>query len=717
MIKTPKIIIATIILFILVENIFSQKNIQTEFQSISNINSFVPKEAGVAFRIDDNYAHEYYTQMAEIFDDYNETYGRSYHFSFALNFAASYNYNSTAIPFSSPSYISAIKTIQDAGHEIMDHTPNHRTNYFITEFPASEYLEIDLLTPIAGVDHIIEQANGKRKICLEFNSVDISELTPIGTCNVLNDTIYGNFTAIDYDTEIYVYLEGYGLYFIYNFFKSKTKAQILDFWENPVSLPQANNVNFYKFDRKNKLSIDAIRVLANETLKLAELFDIDRPTTWIQPGGRHPVISTLELSTALKPLGYKAGASFGDSPKSFKIFNEYDPNEYLEFGMQWEDFNEDKTTQTLETIKTTISDGIAKNKVMIGHNHFYDLKGNNGYVLPTEYFQRVEEILAWCHQNNIEINTYAEWADILYEKTSDPYDNVFPPLNVNLDTYTNTLNPDGIPDGYEPRTTWIKDGNIIDDKGVWEIDATAPEGYCYTKYYDNWARIFLVQNLGGVEKGENEFEIWTKGGQSDGIKIVFSFPNTSYQNEEFIIPANTENWQKYNLLNSTNDNTDLIIPSDVSLVNVEVLARFQTGPISVSGMSLSKKIPTISTNLKIFLEGAYSSANSMPIDPTFQSVIQTSQPFSSSPWNYNGTENVLSIPIGVVDWVLVELRETTEANSIKARKAGFVKTDGTIVGLDGITNLSFDIPESNYYVVIYHRNHLPIMSSVPVSFN
>ncbi|MBK8946971.1 MAG: hypothetical protein IPM32_17125 [Ignavibacteriae bacterium] len=694
--------------------ILAQKNNISEIPKSAEELQFVEKKAGIAFRIDDNYAMEYYTQMASIFNNYNSNFGRDYHFSFALNFAASYNYNNTVIPFNSPSYISAIKAIQDAGHEIMDHTPNHRTNYFITEFPANDYLQNGTAVPIPGVDQIIEQANGKRKICLEFNSVDILGQTPIGTCNVHNDTIYGNFSSINYDTEIYVYLEGYGLYFIYNFFNNKTKAQILDIWENPVSLPQTNNINFYKFDRKKKLSINAIRVLANETLKLADLYEIDRPTTWIQPGGRHPVISTLELSTALKPLGYKAGASFGDTPKSLKVFNEHDPNEYLEFGMQWEDFNEDWTSQTISTIKTTIADGIAKNKVMIGHNHFYDLKGNNGYVLPTEYFQRVEEILAWCHQNNIEINTYKEWAEILYEKTPDPFENVFPPINVNLDTYTNTLNPNGIPDGYYLRTHSAH--------GEWTVDNTAPENIGYSYGISSWdsTRIFLVQELGGLEKGEVEFEIWTKGinDSRNQIKVIFSFPSTSYPFISFEIPSSTTNWTKYNLSQSLNQNKSLIIPYDVTKINVEVKIKRNGiySQINVTGMSIKKKKQSIAANLKINLEGPYTNGI-MDVSQNYEDSISQTQPYFISPWEYNGTETITISHQNIVDWVLVELRSDSTSNYyVHSRKAGLLKNDGTIINSDG-TPFSVDVASGDYYIVIYHRNHLPVMSSVPVTFN
>ncbi|MCB9247692.1 MAG: hypothetical protein H6613_03735 [Ignavibacteriales bacterium] len=221
-----------------------------------------------------------------------------------------------------------------------------------------------------GIDHIVELGSGKRKVCMKFNQVSINGLTPLGTCSISNDTITGDFSGIDFDTDVYVYLTGTGLeklFFISQFMNNKTKAIIKDVWENDVNFPQQDDIGFYKFTRQNRMTIDAIQELAKEMQKIScPISNITRPKTWIQPGGRHPIISMAELSTALVPLGYTAGASFGEV-QSLKVFNEYDPDNVKKFGMQWEDFNEDRTDQTMDAkLKNKISDGIAKHKVMIG---------------------------------------------------------------------------------------------------------------------------------------------------------------------------------------------------------------------------------------------------------------------------------------------------------------------------------------------------------------
>ncbi|MEZ5082278.1 MAG: hypothetical protein R2750_02310 [Bacteroidales bacterium] len=76
----------------------------------------------------------------------------------------------------------------------------------------------------------------------------------------------------------------------------------------------------------------------------------------------------------------------------------------------------------------------------------------------------------------------------------------------------------------------------------------------------------------------------------------------------------------------------------------------------------------------------------------------------------------------IVDWVKVELRETANgpstatAATIIAEQAVFLLNDGSLVSLDGTTMpTSSVIPKVDVYLVIWHRNHLAIMSANPMA--
>jgi hypothetical protein len=122
-------------------------------------------------------------------------------------------------------------------------------------------------------------------------------------------------------------------------------------------------------------------------------------------------------------------------------------------------------------------------------------------------------------------------------------------------------------------------------------------------------------------------------------------------------------------------------------------------------------------NVKIYLEGPYGSG-SMSTVLQSSGLIPHLQPYSVSPWNYSGNEQVTTIPANVTDWVLVELRTQPGPAYTVARRAGFLKNDGSIKGLDGSGALGFSgVQYGNYYIVIRHRNHLAVMSAVPVLLN
>jgi len=131
------------------------------------------------------------------------------------------------------------------------------------------------------------------------------------------------------------------------------------------------------------------------------------------------------------------------------------------------------------------------------------------------------------------------------------------------------------------------------------------------------------------------------------------------------------------------------------------------GAIAAGGVT-----PQITTesNIKVFLEGSYLGNASMDTKLARNNVIPLTQPYSSAPWNYNGNESVPEIKNDIVDWILLELR--SDETTVKHREAALLNRNGYIVSVDGSANFNFNnVSEGDYYLVIYHRNHLPVMSA------
>ena len=127
-------------------------------------------------------------------------------------------------------------------------------------------------------------------------------------------------------------------------------------------------------------------------------------------------------------------------------------------------------------------------------------------------------------------------------------------------------------------------------------------------------------------------------------------------------------------------------------------------------------------NLTVFLEGPFS-GSVMNTDLYNYGVLSNEQPFNTAPWNYDGLETLNVQPeTPVVDWVLVEFRETDGDASTATpdkfidRQAALLLEDGSIVKPDGVNPIQYngDITE-NLFVIIYHRNHLAVMSATPLT--
>ncbi len=124
-------------------------------------------------------------------------------------------------------------------------------------------------------------------------------------------------------------------------------------------------------------------------------------------------------------------------------------------------------------------------------------------------------------------------------------------------------------------------------------------------------------------------------------------------------------------------------------------------------------------NATVFFEGPYDeSGDAMNTTIATAGYVPLTQPYNTSPWDYDGDEEVLSIPAGVVDWVLVEWRHASSpANADEStyiwRKAAFLKDDGSIVDLDGSSLPWIGNPQltGSLYVIVRHRNHLDVMGN------
>lgn len=118
---------------------------------------------------------------------------------------------------------------------------------------------------------------------------------------------------------------------------------------------------------------------------------------------------------------------------------------------------------------------------------------------------------------------------------------------------------------------------------------------------------------------------------------------------------------------------------------------------------------------KAILEAVYDPATQlMTTILNTDDLLPLTQPFNRPPWNYTGTETVNAFAPDVVDWVLLEARDATDPNIIIEQKAALLRSDGSIVDIDGsLPGVRFDnlLRNTGYYISIKSRNHLAVLSA------
>jgi len=123
----------------------------------------------------------------------------------------------------------------------------------------------------------------------------------------------------------------------------------------------------------------------------------------------------------------------------------------------------------------------------------------------------------------------------------------------------------------------------------------------------------------------------------------------------------------------------------------------------------------LSLSSLVFLEGPFNNGT-MKMNTTLNQagIVPNFQPFNISPYNYTGNENVndnffINHP-NIVDWILIELRTTPNPSSMVEKKAAFLIDNGQIIDIDGSPLIYLVQATGYYYLVIWTRNHLPVMS-------
>ncbi len=140
-------------------------------------------------------------------------------------------------------------------------------------------------------------------------------------------------------------------------------------------------------------------------------------------------------------------------------------------------------------------------------------------------------------------------------------------------------------------------------------------------------------------------------------------------------------------------------------------------------------------DVKVFLEGALDSINNQMHTKLYEGnflprqlntiivedevVYNAAFVYAQAPFNYDGNEVMhwknQEYKPNTVDWVLVSLRSTTAPESEFAKTVALLLDDG------GVKIIEHDFlsgaPDSSFYLVVEHRNHLSVMTPYPITYD
>ena len=156
-------------------------------------------------------------------------------------------------------------------------------------------------------------------------------------------------------------------------------------------------------------------------------------------------------------------------------------------------------------------------------------------------------------------------------------------------------------------------------------------------------------------------------------------------------------------------------------------------------------ITSVTVHARVFLQGAYD-ARSRMMKTAVIDRLPTRQPYGASPWGYPrivgvpgiaGDFGLAEAAPNAVDWMLMELRTAERGEAMPSadaslqmdRMVGLLMRDGVIAGVNadaaspaaavvaaGVRlDTLLDHRDRDLYVLLHHRNHLPVMSALPAT--
>lgn len=217
-------------------------------------------------------------------------------------------------------------------------------------------------------------------------------------------------------------------------------------------------------------------------------------------------------------------------------------------------------------------------------------------------------------------------------------------------------------------------------------------------------------NLPGGESIERYYDITPAVNAGLNATVVFSYFDAELNGQT---ETNLESWHQTgtNWINREPDATD-------DLANTVEVALDTLGMATLAEGGL--KVQPV-----VFLQGAFSGTQ-MTDGLRSAGVIPTTEPYSALGFAQQGgggetiEASVLATTgnDAIVDWLFLELRSAADSSVIVRTQSALLQADGDVVGLDGISAVTFaGVPSDDYFLTVKHRNHLGVRTPSPITLS
>lgn len=139
-------------------------------------------------------------------------------------------------------------------------------------------------------------------------------------------------------------------------------------------------------------------------------------------------------------------------------------------------------------------------------------------------------------------------------------------------------------------------------------------------------------------------------------------------------------------------------------------------------------VPEPRLDARVLLQGALApdgAPEPMHTELLARGALSAAQPYGTAPYDSSAfavphvtffSESFQDEPTDVVDWVVVELRNGPDRDAGIFRRVAILLADGRIVDTDLEPVRFSGVGAGSYYVAVYHRNHLPVVSAEAYAF-